>query len=232
MLTSMHISSIICKLLSLAMNSQRDHQKTRGSSTIPESSDDITTLLKQCSAQNPEALAAVFDRLYPELHKLASIRMRAERREHTLQPTALLNEFFLRIVRQSDFTWNNRAHFLAVASRAMRHLLIDHARRRDADKGPGTHHLLELTDIALPSDLGQVSVIEFVDLLERLENEEPRMAKVVEMRCFGGLTHKEIAEALGVDERTIKRDWDVAGAWLRGQMKRGGKNVRGRMGTG
>lgn len=192
---------------------------------------DATLLLRRWSSGELQARGELFNLLLPELKRVAAIRMRSERHDHTLQPTALVNEFFLRIARQTDLSWRNRAHFLAVASQAMRRCLIDYARAHDADKRGGGSVTLQLEDFAYVASPEGIDAIHFGELFDTLQAEEPRMAQVVEMRCFGGLTHGEIAEALGVDERTIKRDWDVAGAWLRGKLRKGVSNVRGRMGA-
>jgi RNA polymerase sigma-70 factor, ECF subfamily len=181
---------------------------------------EITLLLQRWADGQAEAADELFEALYPELRRLADSRMRSERADHTLQPTALVNEFFLRIARQKHFAWRNRAHFLAVASRAMRRLLIDYARARNSDKRGSGAILLNLQDFAASVQVHHVDALEFDELLQRLAAEEPRMAQVTEMRCFGGLTNAEIGEALGIDERTVKRDWEVARAWLRGKLSK------------
>jgi RNA polymerase sigma factor (TIGR02999 family) len=188
---------------------------------------DVTLLLRRWGTGELDARGELFSLLYPELRRIAECRFRSERRDHTLQPTALVSEFFLRLARQSHFTWRDRAHFLAVASQVMRRLLIDYARSHNAESHWGGLVRLEFEDIRVATCRGGIDAIEFDDLLDLLAAQEPRMARVAEMRCFGGLTHSEIAEALGVDERTVKRDWQVAGAWLRGKLRKGSGNERG-----
>jgi RNA polymerase sigma factor (TIGR02999 family) len=172
-----------------------------------------------------DARGELVARMYPELKRIAENRMRGEREFHTLEATALVSEFFLELARQQQFTWQNRAHFLAVASQAMKRLLIDYARSRGAEKRGGGHLHIQIDALNLSTKDGVLDLLEFNNLLERLWSEEPRMAQVVEMRCFGGLTNKEIAEALGVDERTVKRDWQVARAWLVSQLRGGRPRV-------
>src|SRR5204862_5104526 len=132
-------------------------------------------------------------------------------------PTALVNEFFLQMARHQGFRYQNRAHFMAIASRAMRRLLVDYSRARGADKRGGGAAKVQMDGMeSLPAKV--FDILEINDALDRLAAEEPRMARVVELRCFGGLKYSEIAEVLQVDERTAKRDWQVARAWLFGRL--------------
>ena len=185
------------------------------------SGSEITGMFSASSGGDAERRAALIERLYPELKRIAGLHMSRERPDHTLQPTALVNEFFLDFARRTDLKWQNRAHFLAAASQAMKRLLIDHARGRSATKRGGPTLRVQLEGLDLPGRVSEVDTHTLKDLLDRLEAEEPRMAQVVELRCFGGLTHAEIGEILGLDERTIKRDWQVARAWLYGHLKIG-----------
>jgi RNA polymerase sigma factor (TIGR02999 family) len=157
--------------------------------------------------------------MYPELKRIAEAQMRRERVDHTLQPTALVNELFLEIVQAHAARWQDRNHFLAVASQAMRRFLIDHARAHTAARRGGNSIKLRLTDLDLPVD-GVFDSTGIGELLDRLAREEPRMARVVEMHCFGGLNFAEIAEVLDINERTAKRDWQVARAWLYGHLRK------------
>jgi len=191
---------------------------------------EVTDMLRRWRGGDSEAYSSLITLLYPDLRKLAEYRMRRERAGHTLQPTALVSEFFLQLVNRPDFEWKNRAHFLAVASQAMRRILVDYARAQGAIKRGGDVLKLQIADLNVGSGSGTLEMLVFNELLERLQAEEPRMAKVVEMHCFGGLTFSEIAEVIGVDERTAKRDWQVARAWLLGHLKRGGGDCGG-MGT-
>jgi RNA polymerase sigma factor (TIGR02999 family) len=179
---------------------------------------DVTILLRRIAQGDAEARSRLIDLIYPELKRLAEHRMRSERSDHTLQPSALVNEFFLEMVRWNAAKCRDRTHFLAVASQAMRRFLIDHARARNAQRRGGGMPLIEFPGLGLQP--GPIDAVVLDDLLRRLAAEEPRMAQVVDMRCFGGLTHAEIGAALGIDERTAKRDWQVARAWLRSQLVR------------
>jgi RNA polymerase sigma-70 factor, ECF subfamily len=180
---------------------------------------DVTAVLRRWSTGDPVAQQELIEFMYPELKRIARSRMRNERPDHTLQATALVSEFFLIMARREDVVWQNRGHFLATAAQAMKRLLIDHARaRRAAKRGSGE---LELSVELDPwTGTSPIDVLDFNRHLERLWKEEPRMAQVVELYCFGGLTHSEIAEVIGVDVRTIRRDWQVARAWLIGHLKR------------
>jgi len=168
-------------------------------------------------ATRAQLVAAV----YPQLKQIAEVHMRRERHDHTLQPTALVNEFFLVLARQRRFTVNGRAHFLAIASRAMRRLLIDHARSRNSLRHGGAIMSIQLDPLEIPGTDTSFDMLELDQMLDRLFAEEPRMARVAELKCFGGLTFAEISEVLSIDERTAKRDWQVARAWLFGHLKRG-----------
>lgn len=174
---------------------------------------------EEWDAGDEASRAQILEAFYPELKRIAEGHMRRERRDHTLQPTALVNEFFLVLAKQRKFTVNGRAHFLAIASRAMRRLLIDHARSHSALRRGGAVVNIEL-DPETAGSRGGFDMLELDELLDRLTAEEPRMAKVVELKCFGGLTFEEIAQVLSIDERTAKRDWQVARAWLFGHLNR------------
>src|SRR5262249_11506792 len=159
-------------------------------------------ILQRLDGGDERARSQLVALLYPELRRIAESRMRTERLDHTLQPTALVNEFFLQLARQAPLSCRSRSHFLAAASQALRRLLIDHARSRAAGKRGGNPLRIQLDDFVLQQDDPGLDVVVLGQLLDRLASEEPRMAKVVDMHCFGGLTHQEIGEALGVDERT------------------------------
>ena len=177
---------------------------------------EVTVLLKKVVGGELDARNRLVDLLYPELKRLAEQRMRSERPDHTLQPSALVNEFFLEIVRVKGINWRDRAHFLAVASQAMKRFLIDYARAHNAGRRGGGKAAVQLQDFGVKSKVVDAALL--CDLLDRMAIEEPRMAMVLDLRCFGGLTHAEIGLALGIDERTSKRDWQVAQAWLRAQL--------------
>lgn len=207
------------------------YKQTAGAQIDERSANEVTSLLERWHSSNPDLQAELVSRLYPELKRIAQCRMRSERSDHTLQPTALVNEFFLQLAKQREFLWRSRAHFLAVASTAMKRLLIDYARAHDASKRGGDSVKIQLDGLLLSHFQTTFEPAELNEILDRLEAEEPRMSQIVELRCFGGLTHAEIAETLGIDERTVKRDWQVARAWLFGQLRKGSDRARGGMGA-
>ena len=181
----------------------------------------VTGLLEAWRAGSNEALDEVLPLVYSELHAIAAMQLRGERPDHTLQPTALVNEAFLRLVDQNRVEWQSRSHFFAVASTAMRRILVDHARRRQALKRGADPQRVPLDDV-------QIIVAPDVDLLDldehltRLEALHARQAKVVELRFFAGCTMEEVAEALEVSPATAKRHWRLARVWLRAQFDRNG----------
>ena len=193
---------------------------------------DITHLLHLWQGGDHKALAELFYRMYPQLRDMASARMRLERQDHTIQPTALVSELYLRLADCDSVDWKNRSHFLAVASRVMRHFLIDYARRRASRNGSRSVVKLDLADLNLPADVSLAGALEVNDLLDQLAIFDPRAAQVFEMRCFGGLTHEEAAHVLGYTEQTMKRDWRAARAWLIAQLRRGAGNDSQAMGAG
>jgi RNA polymerase sigma factor (TIGR02999 family) len=150
--------------------------------------------------------------------------LRRERPNHTLEPAALVNEFFLYLARNMDTKWESRQHFMAAASQQMRHLLVDYARARRSTKRGGDLQRADLDVDKAGFSHDPAQFLQVDRLLTKLATREPRMAKVVEMRCFGGLTHGEIAEVLEVDERTVKRDWAVAKAWLEKKLTPTGRS--------
>ena len=180
---------------------------------------EITEVLQRANLTDPKTQDRLLALLYPQLKRIAEMRMSRERADHTLQPTALVNEFYLHVARLQGLSWKNRAHFLAVASNAMRRVLVDYARGHNAEKR-NVAKIVSLTDHDKGSIDHAFDALEIHDLLNRLALEEPRMARVIKLRYFGGLTHAEAAEVLNVDERTVKRDWQVARAWLLAQLQK------------
>jgi RNA polymerase sigma factor (TIGR02999 family) len=156
--------------------------------------------------------------LYPQLKRLARVHMSRERPDHTLQPTALINEVYLRLLRSDSLTFVSKAHFLAIASTAMRRFLIDYARSHFNDKN-NRGRKIQLDGVDLGCENGLFELLRLEELLNRLRTEEPRMASVIEMKCFGGLTYAEIGEVLSIDVKTVQRDWAVARAWLYGHLQ-------------
>jgi RNA polymerase sigma factor (TIGR02999 family) len=165
----------------------------------------------------------LFSRLYEDLRAIAEQRLRHERPDHTLQATALVHEAYLRLADQTRCRWQDRAHFLAVASQAMRRVLVDHARRHLRQKRGGDWRRVPLDEaLTLGSPDGQETLLALDGALRRLEDAHPRSARIVEMRFFGGLGSEECAEVLGISTRTVARDWDFAQAWLYRAMEAGG----------
>jgi len=158
--------------------------------------------------------------VYDDLHARARQYMRRERPGHTLQPTALVNEAFLKLLRHQSTEWRDRAHFIAVASTVMRQILIDHARRRCAGKRPGAKEQVELQERHAARDPQLDRLLALDQALTRLSQMDPRQGRLVELMYFGGLTEAETAEALGISVRTVKRDWTSARAWLQAQLRR------------
>ncbi len=180
----------------------------------------VTELLLRLEQGNDERVVdQLFPLVYDELRRIAAAQLRNERADHTLQTTALVNEAYLKLVDQTRVQWRNRAQFLAVAARAMRRILIDYARTRSREKRGGGRVPVTLEEI--PSDTGSRldQLLELDDVLARLSALQPRQARVVEMRIFGGAGMEEIAGALGVSVATAERDWRTARAWLSVEMQ-------------
>ncbi len=179
----------------------------------------VTRLLKDAQSGDDSALSKLFPLVYDELRRLASVRMNSERGNHTLQPTALVHEVYMRLVDQHSVDWNNRLHFFGLASEMMRRILVTHAIAKKTDKRGGEFVHIELDEVISFAGENGVDFAELDEALKELEKFAPRQAKVVEMRFFGGLTMEEIAVVLNLDERTIKRDWRSAKAWLFEKLK-------------
>lgn len=178
----------------------------------------VTVLLSQLSAGDRDAQARLIPQVYEELRRLAAAYMRRERPDHTLQPTALVHEAYAHLVEHPNAQWQNRAHFLATAAQVMRHILVDHARARRADKRGGVQHQVTLDEALLPSSDRTVDILSIHQALERLTVFDARQGQVVELHFFGGMTFEEIALVLGISERTVKREWSMARAWLRTEL--------------
>lgn len=184
-----------------------------------ETPDDVTGMLLSWNRGEPGALERLLPAVQSELHRLARGYLRRERPDHTLQATALVNEAYLKLVDQSRVTWKNRAHFVGVSAQIMRRILVDHARSKAARKRGGPDLRLTLADdVAAPAGR-TVDLMALDTALEKLASLEPRQARVVELRFFGGLTTEEAAEALELSPVTIKRDWIAARAFLFRELK-------------
>ncbi|HEX7708808.1 MAG TPA: sigma-70 family RNA polymerase sigma factor [Thermoanaerobaculia bacterium] len=180
---------------------------------------DVTELLVNWSRGDKAALDRLMPLIYEEMRRIAARYLRNERSEHTLQPTALVNEAYMRLVGQKDVSWQNRAHFLGVSAEIMRRILVDHARRRQAEKRGGGVDLVTLDDQIDWPDQKDLSLLALDDALTLLSELDPQQSKVVELRFFGGLSVEETGEALGISATTVKREWRMARAWLLRQLQ-------------
>ena len=178
----------------------------------------ITQLLAEWSEGNQSALDELYPLVYNELHRLARRYMSRERKGHTLQTTALINEAYVRLVDQKNVHWANRSHFFAISAQIMRRILIDHARRHAYAKRGGGAQQVSLEEVAMVArDLGS-DLVRLDEALKTLAKMDPRRCHVVELRYFGGLSNEEIAGVLKVSENTVTRDWNLARAWLYQQL--------------
>jgi RNA polymerase sigma-70 factor, ECF subfamily len=187
---------------------------------VPPSAGEITHQLEALRRGDRQAESILAELVYDDLHACAQQYMRRERKDHTLQPTALVHEAFLKLLRHQTIEWQGRAHFLAVASVVMRRILVDHARRRGAAKRFGAKQQVELDDCHAAQFPHLDRLLMLDEALTRLSQMDPRQGRLVELMYFGGLTEEETAEALGISVRTVKRDWSSARAWLQAQLRR------------
>lgn len=182
---------------------------------------EITRLLSAVGQGDHTAAERLTDFVYHELRALAASHMRSERSGHTLQPTALVHEAFLRLMRDEQLEIGSQAQFLGIASRVMRRVLVEHARARNARKRSGLRQRVELRDdVAGMIDAEAADLVDLDRALERLQRMDPRLSRAVELRYFGGLSVEEAADVLGVSPKTVKRDWSIARAWLKGELSR------------
>lgn len=182
-----------------------------------ENSAEVTRLLIALREGNREAVDALVPLVYAELRRLAAYYLKSERQGHTLQPTALVHEAFLRLV-DAQVQWQNRGHFFALAANLMRRILVDYARKYQAEKRGGGEEKISLEEAFVFAQERPSEMIALDEALERLAEIDPRRCQVVELKFFGGLSHEEIAEALNVHKNTVLRDWNLARAWLKANM--------------
>ena len=186
----------------------------------------VTELLRLSSQGDSSAQEMLMKALEAELRTLAIKCMKSERRGHTLQPTALVNEAYLRLLGQSGRRFANRNHFLAVATKVMRRILVDYARaHKSAKRGHGSATAIIEDDIRTRGDQWSEELLDVDAALDRLASLDQRQARIIELRFFGGLTEAEIAVALGISERTVKREWKAGKAWLHGELRLGGSKA-------
>jgi RNA polymerase sigma factor (TIGR02999 family) len=180
----------------------------------------ITQLLIRWKGGDQAALEQLMPLVYSELRRLAANYLRRERQGHTLQPTALVNEAYLKLVDQRNPKWQNRAHFYGIAAQVMRRILVDHARMRDAEKrGGAKQQRLSITSAEAISTKPNFDVLALHEALEELTAMDPQQGKIVELKFFGGLSIEEVAEVLGIGHATVERDWKMARAWLRRKLE-------------
>jgi RNA polymerase sigma factor (TIGR02999 family) len=181
--------------------------------------EEVTQLLKRWGSGDRAALDDLMPLVYQELRRLASNYLRRERADHTLQPTALVNEAYLLMVDQHRADWQNRAQFIGVAAQKMRHILVDHARKHNAEKRGGQqHYAVSLSEADRFGQSPDIDLLRIHEALERLAAIDPQQARIVELKFFGGLTIEEAGEVLNVSHSTIERDWKMARAWLRREL--------------
>ena len=177
-------------------------------------SEQVTQLLLELRGGNRAAVDELTPLVYEELKRIAGGQLRSERPGHTLQATALVHEAYLKLVGQRDVAWQNRAHFFGVAAQVMRRILLDYAKERVRDKRGGAIRRTLLDEALLVSEDRASSLVDIDEALTRLEQLDPRQAKVVELRFFGGLSVEETSEAMNISAPTVKREWAMAKAWL------------------
>jgi len=182
-------------------------------------SPDVTSLLRKFADGNQEAAGELIPVVYQELRRLAVRHLRSERPNHTLQPTALVHEAYIKLVAQRNADWQNRAHFFAVASTLMRRILVDYARRQMRSKRGGKQPKLSLENVVLASPDRPDKMLALDECLTRLEKLDRRQGRIVELRYFGGLTVEEAARVLGVSLTTVRREWTSAKAYLYGELR-------------
>jgi RNA polymerase sigma factor (TIGR02999 family) len=182
-------------------------------------SEDVTQLLVDWSHGDKDALERLMPLVYDELHRLARSYMRRERSDHTLQPTALVNEAYLRLIDQTRVQWRNRAHFFGVAAQLMRRVTLKHAERQNAAKRGRQAPDVPLEEAAVAGAATDEDLIALNEALEHLEELDERQGRIVELRFYGGLSTTEIGECLGISRATVDREWRLARAWLKRELK-------------
>jgi len=183
--------------------------------------EDITGLLLDWGSGNRQALDKLTPLVYHELRHLAARQLRGERPDHTLQSTALVHEAYLKLIDQHRVQWQDRDHFFAVAAQVIRHILVSHARARNASKRGGGKTMLAFDESLGVADRRELDLIALEDALQALSQVDPQQGRIVELRFFGGLSIEGTASVLGISPATVKRDWNVARAWLYRQLSRG-----------
>lgn len=182
---------------------------------MSDTPEDVTRMLKRWSEGDREALDRLMPVVYDELHRIAERYFRRERSDNTLQPTALVNEVYIRLVHQGEIDWQNRAQFFGIAATNMRRILVERARARNAVKRGKGDYKLDVTEVSdIPDDNNPLDLLALDRALEELASFDPQQSRIVEFKFFGGLSIEETAEVLGVSPATVKREWALAKAWL------------------
>jgi RNA polymerase sigma factor (TIGR02999 family) len=192
----------------------------------PAPSSEITELLQACSAGDQNAYSRIVEKVYPELRKIAQRCFGGEHPGHTIQATALVHEAYLRLIDIDRIQWRDRAHFFAVSAGMMRRILVEYARARHSAKRGGGFRRVDFKESLLVSSESDPQLLRIDEALNELAQFDSRKAQVVEMRYFGGLTTTEIASILGISPQSVKRDWNLAKAWLARAMTRQERNER------
>jgi RNA polymerase sigma-70 factor, ECF subfamily len=193
-------------------------------------SPDVTVLLLELTRGNQEAASKLMPLVYNELRRLARGYMRRERPDHTLQATALVHEAYLKLVKQHSVDWQGRSHFFGIAAQSMRRILIDHARGHLREKRGGAQEVVPLDEALVFSPRQSAELVRLDEALERLAKLDPRQSRIVELRFFGGLSVEETAGFLGISPKTVKRDWSMAKAWLRSELRQEDGHLTGELG--
>ena len=196
------------------------HSFRRDDDVTPSKPGAITELLVRARGGQAAAVDELVPLVYAELRRIAGRYMRRERPGQSLQATALVHEAYIRLLKDEDLSFENRAHFLGIAARSMRQILVEHARARDADKRGGERRRITLDEGIAAGQPADVDLMALDQALERLAAHDANQARIVELRFFGGLTNEETAAALGVSSATVKRAWVVARAWLFRELTR------------
>jgi len=201
-------------------DSAQDERKFLWRTLMAADSTEINFLLDQYRDGHVEGFEKLMALVYDDLRKLAAWHLQSERPDHTLQPTALVHEVYLKLAAQNPVDWQNKAHFFALAAQIMRHILVDYARTRYREKRGGAQTRIALEDALHLSSPSDSELIALDEALNALARKDPRKSLIVELRYFGGLSIEETAEALGVSSTTVRREWTMAKAWLRREMRR------------
>ncbi|MFQ5680324.1 MAG: sigma-70 family RNA polymerase sigma factor [Gemmatimonadota bacterium] len=189
-----------------------------GKSMSDHEGNDVTTLLRAAGTGDRRSARELLPLVYDQLRRAAQLQMAGERPDHTLQATALVHEAYLRLVGSDAEGWENRAHFYVAAAEAMRRILIDHARKRGRLKRGGDRVRVPLSAVYLAEEADPEEIMSVENAIRRLESRDPRMAGIIRLRFFAGLSVDETAAALGLSDRTIRREWAVARAWLEREL--------------